>query len=150
MNFMATKLITSKYKFVLFLLLLFHFKSHAANIAYESQHILQDSSGIVISAQQFDSLVKSLLVKFKSDTSEKKIEDYISLVKVCNTIGFDQLAVSCRECNDLDSLYASKYLKIIAKVMDATVSIHYSLYSKKYDLQIGGIRTKNNHFRIIH
>ena len=148
---MATKPIASKYKFVLFLLLLFYINSKAEGMtAAATQYLVKDSSGIVISAHQFDSLVGSLLIKFKSDTSEKKIEDYILLVKVCNTIGFDQLYDSCKKCNELYNLYNLKYVKIIAKATDATISIGYSYYSKKYDLQIGGKRTKNNYFRIVH
>jgi hypothetical protein len=148
---MASKFRILRYSISLFLLLLSCFELQAQSIigGEERQRALKDSLGIVIPAHQFDSLVGFLLIKFK-DSSEKKIEDYILLVKVGNTIAFDQLFDSCRECNELYNLYLFKYMKTIAKVTDATISIGLSYYSKKYDLQIGGVRTKNNYFRIVH
>jgi len=149
---MANKSRTVRYIFALLLVLLYSCKSQAQSIvAWEEKlRLLNDSFGIAIPSHQFDSLVGSLLIKFRSDTSEKKIEDYILLVKVGNTIGFNQLFDSCNEFKELYNLYLFKYMNIIAKVTDATISIGYSWYSKKYDLQIGGVRTKNNYFRIVH
>jgi len=146
---MVNKLRASRYTLFLVALLLFCLKSQAQNSAERLRALRDSSLGVVISPQKFDSLVSSLLIKFKSDTSEKKMEDYILMVKVCNTIGFDQLVDSSKIYKELFNLYNLKYVKTIAEATDATISIGYSYYSKKYDLQIGGIRTKNNFFKIV-
>lgn len=150
---MGSKLIAVKSALILWLLILGHLKSQGQN-TMDSLRSLRDSSlGVAISAYQFDSLVATLLSKFESDTSEKKIQDYLLLVKVCNTIGFGQMFESdkefeTKECKQLSDLYLHKYLDTIIKITDATVSIGYSLYSKKYDLQIGGVKTKDNFYKI--
>jgi hypothetical protein len=148
---MEIKLTCLKCRFFFPFLLLIVFQSHAEGLGGgKIRDGLADTSGIVISAGQFDALVGSLLIKFKSDTSNKTIEDYILLVKVCNTIAYDRLSDSCNECNELYNLYVFKYFKIAVKVTDATVYVGYDCYSKKYDLQFGGRKKKNNHFQIIH
>jgi hypothetical protein len=140
----------SKCRFAFTLVLLFYFAQAEGAIAGGTQYELKDSLGIVISAHQFDSLVGCLLIKFKSDTSQRKIDDYILLVKVCNTIIYDQLGDSSEECRELYSLYVYKYFKIAVEKTEAAIFDGYACYSKKYDLQFGGRKTKNNFFRIIH
>jgi hypothetical protein len=95
-------------------------------------------------------LVDSLLIKFRSDTLGKKIEDYLLLFRVGNTIAFDQPYDFCQKHRELLSLFLFKYTNKIEVLTDATISIGYSLYSKKYDLQFGGVKTKNNYYRIVH
>ena len=133
---------------VLFLLILSYVKSQAQNIEGKSRLI--DTFGIAISAHEFDSLVNSCLSKFKSDTSAKGIKDYLLLIRVGNTIGFNHLYDSSTKYNQLFSLFASKYMDSIVKLTDATMSIGASYYSKKYDLQIGGLKTGNNCYKITH
>jgi hypothetical protein len=147
---MASKFKTVKYVCTFSILWLFYFKSQAQSDIERRSWLADSSLGIVISAHQFDSLVVSLLTLFGSDTSEKKIDDYLSLIRVGNTIEFDELSDSSNECKKLLNLYLLKYMRKIAKLTDATLSIGWSYYSKKYDLQIGGVKTKNNCYRIIH
>jgi hypothetical protein len=145
---MAIKLMAVNCAVTLSLLTLFYVRSQAQSI--EEKYRLIDTLGIVISAHEFDSLVDSLSSKFKSDTSAKGIKDYLLLIRVGNTIAFDHLYESSTKCNELFTLFASKYMDTIVKLTDATISIGLSYYSKKYDLQIGGVKTKNNWYRIIH
>jgi len=145
---MAIKLMAIKCAVALSLLMLFYVRSQAQSI--NEKYRLVDTIGIVISPHEFDSLVESLLSKFKSDTSAKEIKDYLLLIRVGNTIAFDHLYDSSIKCNELFNLFASKYMDTIVKLTDATFSIGLSYYSQKYDLQIGGVKTKNNWYRIIH
>jgi hypothetical protein len=148
-SYMVNKLKAVKHVLV-FLLPLFLCLQSQAQHAIEKRARLADSSfGVVISAHQFDYLVKTLLTKFESDTSEKKIKDYLLLIKVGNTIEFDHLFDSSREFKELNDLYLYKYMKKIVQLTDATLSYDYSYYSKKYDIQIGGVKTKNNFYRIV-
>lgn len=147
---MVSKIQMIKYICVFSLLFFFHSGSQAQSNVVKRALQADSTLGIVISAQQFDSLAESLLTKFGSDTSEKKIEDYLSLIRVCNTIDLNLLVDSSETYKKLDDLYLFKYMDKIVQLTDATMSIGASLYSKKYDMQIGGVKTKNNCFRIIH
>lgn len=147
---MVSKINVVKYIWAFGLLFFFCFKSKAQSSVVKRALQADSTLGIVISAQQFDSLAKSLTIKFESDTSEKKIEDYLLLIRVCNTIEFNLLVDSSEMYKQLNDLYLFKYMRKIAELTDATISIGYSYYSKKYDIQIGGVKTKNNCFRIIH
>jgi hypothetical protein len=113
------------------------------------QKCTTDTFGIRISIKQFDSLTQYLLVKFHSDSSLKSMEDYLQIVRVGNTIVFDQMEDNNKSYNELYYLYGRKYMPTIAKVLDAEISIGLSFYSKKYDLLIGGRKTKNNFYRIV-
>lgn len=77
------------------------------------------------------------------------MEDYLQIVRVGNTIVFDQMEDNNKSYNELYYLYGRKYMPTIAKVLDAEISIGLSFYSKKYDLLIGGRKTKNNFYRIV-
>lgn len=149
---MVIKIRAVRYTLALCLLLFFCFKSQAQNNAEKLRALRDSSLGIVISEQKFDSLVNSLLIQFRSDTSAKKIEDYLLLIRVGNTIEFDHLYLtdSLKGYDELLNLYLFKYMNKIEKLTHATISIGYSLYSKEYNLQIGGMKTKDNFFKIVH
>jgi hypothetical protein len=108
------------------------------------QHIATDSLGIPISSHQFDSLVQALLIRFQSDTSVAKIEDDLLFVKASNTIAFCWLEDKKEIYHELFYLFGTKYVNKIVKVLDAQMSKGLSYYSRQYDLQIGGWKTRNN------
>ena len=108
-----------------------------------------DSLGIPISSHQFDSLVQGLLNRFRSDTSVANIENDLQLVKVYNTIGFNFLQDNKDIYNEYFILFNTKYLDRIVKVLNAKMTKGLSYYSRQYDLQIGGWKTRNNFYRII-
>jgi hypothetical protein len=140
-------LASKKYLIAIFLVVLSFVKSKAQSI--EEKYRLIDTLGIAISPQKFDSLLKSSLTKFRSDTAVKRIDDYIQLIRLTNTITLDHLDDSSADCKELYNLFVSKYMDSVVKATDATISIGFSYYSKKYDLQIGAVKTKNNCFKII-
>jgi hypothetical protein len=146
-NFLKLRLL------ILLVLMCINFpKSHAQNFStYKpvGQRIDKDSFGIRISSHQFDSLVQSLLIKFRSDSSQKSVEDYLQIVKVCNTIAYFNMEDKRTDCDELYSqLYIHKYLDKARDILGAEIGPGMSLYSQKYDMQMGGRKTKNNWYRI--
>lgn len=139
-----------KYKLALYLFIVVCVRLQAQD-SIEKLRMIRDSSlGIVISQQKFDSVADSLLVKFGSDSTEKKIDDYLQLIRVGNTIAFNVHSDTAKKYKDLLNLYLFKYMNKIAKLTDASISVGFSYYSRKYDIQIGGIKTKNNFYKIVH
>jgi hypothetical protein len=131
-------------KWLLNLLMLFLAGTrHQASFTIKASPI--DTLGIEITANQYDSMVQNSLVKFRSHNSAKSIDDYLTLVKICNTIAFDDLET--KDKLELFSLFRVN-LDTIVKVTDAILSNGGSFYSEKYSILIGGYRTKNNFYRI--
>jgi hypothetical protein len=111
--------------------------------------IKTDTLGIPIKAAKFDTLVNTLLGKFRTTDSSKSIDDYLSLVRVVNTIEFEDLEHKNENYDELSNLFFKKCLETTIKVTDAKISIGLGYYSKKYDIQIGGRKTRNNFYKIM-
>jgi hypothetical protein len=151
-NFMVNKLFKLRHLILLVLICINFLKSHGENFSkYKpvEQRIENDTFGIPISSHQFDSLVQSLLIKFRSDSSEKSVEDYLQIVRVCNTIAYFNMDDKRNDCDELYKLYNHKYLRKATDILGAEIGPFMSLYSQKYDIQLGGRKTKNNWYRII-
>ena len=110
----------------------------------------RDSIGILIKKEDFDSIFLYYSSYVKTINKNKlSINDCIEITKLYNTIGFNSLGL-------IDSSYSKfvhfvdEYLYIeIFKKLEAQLSIGGGLYSKKYNVYIGGIRDKNSIYRFI-
>ena len=143
----------SKRGFLTLLIFLFYISSYGnvrtlSNKSNENRKI--DTLGIPMSAEQFDSLAGIILIKFQSFDDSKSLKDDIIFIRVINTIHFERLIDKSNKYDSLNNLFFKKYLNKIVDITDAKISIGMSYYSKKYDLQIGGKKTENNFYRIIH
>lgn len=107
----------------------------------------QDSLGLPISVREFDSLVYYYLTKFDIEIGDKNIEQYLTLIRVVNTISFDFLSLLGDDYLDLRFLFNRIYFYHLDVLMDFEVSYHLGLYSKKYNILIGGKETANNFYR---
>jgi hypothetical protein len=139
--------------FLTLLIFLVYFRSYgnaqAPSNRYGENRTI-DTLGIPISPEQFDSLASVILIKFQSFDDSKSLKDDIIFIRLINTIHFEKLIDISNKYDSLNDLFFKKYLNKIVIITDAQISIGMSYYSKKYDLQIGGKKTKNNFYRIIH
>jgi hypothetical protein len=109
----------------------------------------QDSLGINMPVTKFDSLVEKMINKF-STSSTKSIEDYIVITRIVNTIAFEWLFDKKKDYEEIYNMYHATILKDAVKITNAKLSKGMSYYSRKYDLQIGGSKTKNNFYELIY
>lgn len=70
-------------------------------------------------------------------------------VKVSNTIAFCWLEDKKEIYHELFYLFNTKYVSKIVKVLNAVEWKGLSYYSRRYDLRIGGGKSRNNFYRII-
>ncbi len=109
---------------------------------------VQDSLGIPIAVVTFDSLVDNLLTEFKSEKNKKTISDYLTFIRVVNTIGFDNLIDKKKNYKEAYFLFFQKYLEQVVEITQARESKGFSYHSIKYNILIGGYKTANNFYRI--
>ncbi len=108
----------------------------------------RQQKGIPISQVDFDQLVKSFIVVFQKGDTLKNINDYVTIVRLFNTISTGNFYVS-EEYKIFLNFYAPKYAMLAIKNLEAVPKRGLYFYSKKYDLNIGGPLTDNSVFIII-
>ena len=111
--------------------------------------LYQDTLGVPMSSKKFDSLVVFTLNKFgHAPWPDGSDSDYITFIRLDNTIAYGRLQSKKEIYTRLEDLYIEKYLKRIVAVSQATLTRGMGYYSKKYDIQIGGSPTKDNFYRL--
>lgn len=94
-----------------------------------------ECTGIVISKKKFDRLVEHLNSLYEKGGITKK-DDYVLSVRVYNTIVTDEL--KDKEQYLLFYNNFNTYFEQTVKFLEAEVSHGMGLYSKKYNVHIGG------------
>jgi len=114
--------------------------------AHDTLPVTMDT-GIAIDAQEFRILVEKYLAGMEA-ASAMTIEDYIIMVRLWNTIDVFQLAAS----DALYKLYADAffpaYAELISKALHALPTKGMALYSKEYDIYIGGNPHANSQYKL--
>jgi len=120
----------------------------ASSIPKEKAFIFekQQQIGMPISQRNFDKLV-SKFENIKEGDSLKNIQDYITFVRLFNTIYYSDLykVPMYKKCANLFSRY---FVKTVGEI-GALGQKGSWFYSKKYDLSIGGPPNNNSQFIIV-
>jgi len=103
--------------------------------------------GIPINEEDFRSLVAKYLERMNAG-GEMDAEDYVTMARLWNTIEFSHL-------NQTDDLYQEYYrvffpgyVERVSERLDAIPTKGMALYSKEYDLYLGGQPHANSQYAI--
>ena len=135
--------------FILFVFSLMHIKGDASGSGYLNGYVIRGDSvrpplGLCITKSNFDLTVEHVINQFESANNIKTIDDYLTFVRVYNTYGFFNLKDNYD--STIFSVWRNNIIEI-TRILEAHVRGSF-FYSEKYDLVIGGGRTKNNFYRI--
>jgi hypothetical protein len=93
--------------------------------------------GIPIDADRFRILVTEYLQRMDAN-EDMDVKDYITLTRIWNTILFNSLGQKDELFNCYSTVYYPKYMERISRSLGALPTKGMALYSKEYDLFIGG------------
>lgn len=93
--------------------------------------------GIPISTERFRSLVAEYLKQMDSD-KEMSPEDYVTMTRLWNTIELRQLSQSDALFRHYSEAFFPAYVERISRSLNAYPTKGMALYSKEYDLFLGG------------
>lgn len=102
-----------------------------------------EGAGINISQKAFDKLVMKEIVLLKNH-STLQIQDIIYIVRLDNTIVFNDVVERKRSYKLLDSLTVYRFAKIYVRRLHTTWATGGGLYNKKYNICWGGVPVLNN------
>jgi hypothetical protein len=103
--------------------------------------------GIPIPTQQFKQLVTSYLARMKKNAA-LEAEDFITMTRLWNTITFQRLGKKDELFSNYADLFFPAYVERIARVLEALPTKGMALYSKSYDLYLGGQPHQHSQYRL--
>ena len=104
--------------------------------------------GIEISSTEFNCELDKYIV-YMDSCDNLKIQDFIIIARIYNTIEMNNLNDTKESYKIFINKFTSKYLNLVIKGLEATLTKGMCYYSKKYDLFIGGEPHNNSMYRII-
>lgn len=104
--------------------------------------------GIAILRKEFDQIVKKKVLEMNQG-KHFKTEEFITLIRIDNTIGMNEMTQESPENKKFCALFLSKYSEKAIYKLHAKLDLGMSYYSKKYNVYWGGIPHYNSIFRII-
>jgi hypothetical protein len=106
-----------------------------------------DPAAGAITASTFRALVASYLRKLEQG-EDLSADDYITAVRLFNTIEHDRRAESDELCARYASAFFPAHVDPAAKRLGAVLTKGMALYSPEYDLYIGGPRHSRSEYQI--
>ena len=94
-------------------------------------------TGLPIGTEEFRGLVTDYLSRMES-ANEMTTEDYITMIRLWNTIEFCQLAPTDSLYHRYYAAFFPAYVERISKNLNAQPTKGMALYSKEYDIYLGG------------
>lgn len=104
--------------------------------------------GLPIDKKEFHALVTNYLSRMESD-SQMSIEDYVTMTRLWNTIEFRRLGATDPLFQRYADAFFPGYVERISKSLDALPTKGMALYSKQYDIYIGGKPHPRSQFKLV-
>lgn len=104
-----------------------------------NQDVLLDgvNTGLPISTEEFRKLVTDYLNRMESG-DEMTIKDYVTMTRLWNTIEFRRLGSKDAIFHRYAAAFFPAYVERISKSLNALPTKGMALYSKEYDIYLGG------------
>jgi hypothetical protein len=103
--------------------------------------------GIAASADEFRRLVEHYLARM-DDGSDMSNDDYVTMTRLFNTIEHGRLAERDDTFRRYRAAFFPNYVARIERALGATPTKGMALYTKAYDLYLGGKPHANSMYRI--
>ena len=103
--------------------------------------------GIPIAAERFRSLVAEYVKQMDSD-KEMSPEDYVTMTRLWNTIELHQLGRSDALFRRYSDAFFPAYVERVSKGLNAYPTKGMALYSKEYDIFLGGKPHARSQFKL--
>jgi hypothetical protein len=99
---------------------------------------------------RYQTVIDNDLKRKSSDSDpEPTVDDYVSMVRIWNTIVFMRMGTNEPALAHFASSFLPAYAERISRALGALPTKGMALYSKQYDLYIGGKPHANSQYRLI-
>jgi hypothetical protein len=103
---------------------------------------------IEIRKQTFDTLILDYISKIRERHSEFSQKDYITLVRIWNTISINNLQAEKGHYLEFYNLFYTDLFKLACTELQATLTKGLAFYSAEHDLWFGGTLNENSYFSL--
>ena len=104
-------------------------------------------TGLPISTEEFRLHVIDYLSRMESD-KEMTSEDYVTMIRLWNTIEFRRLGSRDPLFHRYSAAFFPAYVERISKRLNAQPTKGMALYSKEYDIYLGGTPHPNSQYKL--
>jgi hypothetical protein len=101
---------------------------------------------IEIRKQTFDALILDYISRIKESHPEFSLKDYITLVRIWNTISINNLQAEEEHYLEFYNLFYTDLFKLACTELQATLTKGLAFYSEEHDLWFGGTLNENSYF----